>query len=91
MLLGIAVVQVVIFTYFVVSSELLLLWNPHQGGGEYWGFGQILALIVIVPSALAVVNAFHEHGFKRLHRKRKAKRGKSKKDPNPPIALEEIV
>jgi len=48
-------------------------------------------LIVIVPSALAVINAFHEHGFKRLHRKRKAKRGKSKKDPNPPIALEEIV
>lgn len=99
MLLGIAAVQIVVFTYFVVSSELLLLWNPHQSGGDSWGFGQvrrhcdmffcrctnmlvgsvqILALIVIIPSALAVFNAFREHGIRRLHRRRKPKKGKSK-------------
>jgi hypothetical protein len=85
MLLGIAAVQIVVFTYFVVSSELLLLWNPHQSGGDSWGFGQILALIVIIPSALAVFNAFREHGIRRLHRRRKPKKGKSKQDTNPPI------
>jgi len=80
MLLGIAAFQFVVFTYFVVSTELLLLWNPYQIDGNKWGFGQILALIVIIPSALAVFNAFSEHGFKRLHKKRKGKRGKSKQE-----------
>lgn len=41
MLLGIAAFQIVVFTYFVVSSELLLLWNPNQNDGEVWGFGQV--------------------------------------------------
>lgn len=41
MLLGIAAFQAVVFTYFVVSSELLLRWNPHQAGGDVWGFGQV--------------------------------------------------
>lgn len=80
MLLGIAAFQFVVFTYFVVSTELLLLWNPYQIDGNKWGFGQILALIVIIPSALSVFNAFSEHGFKRLHKKRKGKRGKSRQE-----------
>jgi hypothetical protein len=82
MLLGIAAFQIVVFTYFVVSSELLLRWNPHQSGGELWGFGQILSLIVIIPSALAVFNAFRAHGFQRLHRRRTNRKGKSKQ-PSP--------
>jgi len=70
----------VVFAYFVVSTELLLWWNPYQRDGNVWGFGQILALIVTLPSALAVLNAFSEHGFKRLHKKRKGKKGKSRQD-----------
>jgi len=95
MLLGIAAFQIVVFTYFVVSSELLLLWNPNQNDGEVWGFGQILALIVIIPSALAVFNAFRAHGFQRLHRKRKARKGKTRQpspaDVSPAVDVDEIV
>jgi len=80
MLLGIAAFQFVVFTYFIVSTELLLQWNPYQTDGNKWGFGQILALIVVIPSALAVVDAFSEHGFKRLHKKRTGRRGKSRQD-----------
>jgi len=99
MLLGIAVFQFVVFAYFVVSTELLLQWNPYQIDGNKWGFGQvwgylpgvstmlktifqILALIVIIPSALALFSAFSEHGFKRLHKTRKGKPRKSKQGMN---------
>lgn len=41
MLLGITAFQLVIFAYFVVSTELLLWWNPHQNDGQIWGFGQV--------------------------------------------------
>lgn len=41
MLLGIAAFQVVVFTYFVVSSELLRKWNHPEQGGDQWQFGQV--------------------------------------------------
>jgi len=41
MLLGIAVFQFIVFAYFVVSTELLLQWNPYQNDGNKWGFGQV--------------------------------------------------
>jgi len=41
MLLGIAVFQFVVFAYFVVSTELLLQWNPYRIDGNKWGFGQV--------------------------------------------------
>jgi len=37
-------------------------------------------LIVTIPSALAVFNAFSEHGFRRLHRRRKPRHGKSRQE-----------
>jgi len=76
MFLGIAAAQIIIFAYFVVSTEMLLLWNPYQSNGPTWGFGQILALIVVVPSGVSVFNAFRERGFKRLHRAQRSKRSK---------------
>lgn len=98
MLLGIATFQILIFAYFIVSSEVLILRNPStdKSAGD-WGFGQvtsclfvqpipltdiakILALIVVIPSALAVVEAFLQVGFSRLHkRKIDQKLAKSKK------------
>ncbi|KZP28812.1 hypothetical protein FIBSPDRAFT_992929 [Athelia psychrophila] len=41
MFLGIAAAQIIIFAYFVVSTEMLLLWNPYQSNGPTWGFGQV--------------------------------------------------
>jgi hypothetical protein len=41
MLVGIAVFQFIVFAYFVVSTELLLHWNPYQNDGNKWGFGQV--------------------------------------------------
>jgi len=49
MLLGIAAFQFVVFTYFVVSTELLLLWNPYQNDGNKWGFGQVRNLHIFHP------------------------------------------
>ncbi|KAG5718543.1 hypothetical protein E4T56_gene13694, partial [Termitomyces sp. T112] len=52
MLVGIIICQVLVFTYFVVSTELLLQRNPSNDGSTgQWSFGQILALIVVIPSA----------------------------------------
>ncbi|KAF5368564.1 hypothetical protein D9758_002240 [Tetrapyrgos nigripes] len=72
MFVGILICQIVVFAYFIVSSEMLLKYNHADDGGSY-GFGQILALVVILPSALSVIGALREHGLK------KKKKGQSKK------------
>jgi hypothetical protein len=48
MLLGIAAFQLVVFAYFVVSTELLLWWNPHQNDGKVWGFGQVCSSLYAI-------------------------------------------
>ncbi|KAF9015654.1 hypothetical protein BDQ17DRAFT_59245 [Cyathus striatus] len=74
MFVGIVICQVLIFTYFIVSSELFLRNNPSPNSNDgQWGFGQILALIVVLPSALSVGGALKRHGFRRLS-KRKTRR-----------------
>lgn len=72
MLIGIMICQILVFIYFVASSELLLLYNEGAySSAQQMGFGQILALIVVLPSALSVVAAFKEHGLKRLSKRKK--------------------
>ncbi|KAJ6621217.1 hypothetical protein B0H10DRAFT_1021653 [Mycena sp. CBHHK59/15] len=73
MLIGIMICQIMVFTYFIVSSELLLANNAGVGvsSDKQMGFGQILALIVVLPSALSVVGALKEHGLKRLSKRKK--------------------
>ncbi|CAL1695043.1 unnamed protein product [Somion occarium] len=79
MLLGITIFQVIVFTYFIISTELLLRHNPAvDSSDKEWGFGQILALIVVVPSLISVIRAFKEHGFRNRHH-RKSKRGRRKR------------
>lgn len=68
MLLGLTIFQVIVFTYFIVCTELLLKRNPASDNlDQQWGFGQILALIVVVPSLISVIQAFREHKFGNLH------------------------
>ncbi|KAJ7808254.1 hypothetical protein B0H14DRAFT_1518902 [Mycena olivaceomarginata] len=72
MLIGIMICQILVFTYFIVSSELLLSYNDGAyKSAQQMGFGQILALIVVLPSALSVVGALKEHGLKRLSKRKK--------------------
>jgi len=71
MLIGIMICQIMVFTYFIVSSELLLAYNQSGSSSQQLGFGQILALIVVLPSALSVVGALKEHGLKRLSKRKK--------------------
>ncbi|KAJ7727826.1 hypothetical protein DFH07DRAFT_224636 [Mycena maculata] len=72
MLIGIMICQICVFIYFVASSELLLSYNKGAySSAQQMGFGQILALIVVLPSALAVVGALKEHGLKRLSKRKK--------------------
>ncbi|KAK7064105.1 ketopantoate reductase-like protein [Favolaschia claudopus] len=75
MLIGIMICQILVFTYFVVSSETLLAYNQNATtSAQEWGFGQILALIVVLPSALSVASAFKKHGLKRLSKRKKSRR-----------------
>ncbi|PPQ99577.1 hypothetical protein CVT24_005364 [Panaeolus cyanescens] len=70
MLVGIVIWQILIFTYFIVSSELFLKRNPTtSNGATQWGYGQILALIVVMPSALSVIDALGRYGFKRVSKR----------------------
>ncbi|CAA7265893.1 unnamed protein product [Cyclocybe aegerita] len=72
MFVGIIICQIMVFTYFIVSSELFLKRNPTtSNGASQWSFGQILALIVVTPSALSVADAMKRHGLKRLSRRRR--------------------
>ncbi|KAF8078912.1 hypothetical protein FPV67DRAFT_1663581 [Lyophyllum atratum] len=72
MLVGIIICQAMVFTYFIVSTELLLKRNPSDDGSEaQWGFGQTLALIVVIPSAFSVIGALNEHGVKRRSKPKK--------------------
>ncbi|KAF7303292.1 Ketopantoate reductase-like protein [Mycena kentingensis (nom. inval.)] len=75
MLVGILLCQIAAFIYFVVSSELLLTYNNNESRSALaqWGFGQILALIVVLPSALSVIGALKEHGLGRLSKRRKVR------------------
>lgn len=42
MLVGIIICQVMVFSYFIVSSELLISYNPSTDNGAWqWGFGQV--------------------------------------------------
>ncbi|KAF9469855.1 hypothetical protein BDZ94DRAFT_1316968 [Collybia nuda] len=72
MLVGIIICQAMVFTYFIVSIELLLRFNSSvDKSTNQWGFGQIIALVVVIPSALSLVGAIKEHGFKRLSKRKK--------------------
>ncbi|KAK7465415.1 hypothetical protein VKT23_005393 [Stygiomarasmius scandens] len=73
MFVGIVICQILVFTYFIISSELLLKYNHADDGGSY-GFGQILALVIVIPSALSVSYAIRENGFKRRPKGKKSKR-----------------
>jgi hypothetical protein len=49
MLLGIAILQAVVFTYFIVSIELLLKRNPDPSNAtDQWGFGQVRILTALL-------------------------------------------
>ncbi|KAJ7170029.1 hypothetical protein C8R46DRAFT_1217640 [Mycena filopes] len=72
MLIGVMICQILVFGYFIVSTELLLSYNDGAySSAQQMGFGQILALIVVLPSALSVVGALKEHGLKRLSKRKK--------------------
>ncbi|KAL0951548.1 hypothetical protein HGRIS_008231 [Hohenbuehelia grisea] len=73
MLVGIVICYVMVLTYFIVSTELLIAANPAGDDAvKEWGFGQILALIVVIPSALSAADAIKENGFRRLSTRKKS-------------------
>jgi uncharacterized membrane protein len=83
MFVGIIICQILVFTYFIVSSELLLVHNRAGDGdgvsNDVVGFGQILALVVVVPSLISVIAAFRKHGFGKLEKRMKAERKKNRR------------
>ncbi|KII94080.1 hypothetical protein PLICRDRAFT_674988 [Plicaturopsis crispa FD-325 SS-3] len=79
MLLGIGSFLIIIFAYFIVSTELLITHNHTDNSATEWGFGQIMALILVVPSVYSTIYAFYKQGFKPIHKHNKDKDGKSGK------------
>ncbi|KAJ3829853.1 hypothetical protein F5880DRAFT_1519691 [Lentinula raphanica] len=67
MFIGMMIFEIVVFIYFIVSNERLLRDN-HADTGEF-GFGQILALVVVLPVVLSFIGALKENGFRPLSRK----------------------
>jgi hypothetical protein len=48
MLVGIIICQAMVFTYFVVSSELFIKYNPSKDdAAKAMGFGQVRVLSVL--------------------------------------------
>ncbi|KAJ3865247.1 hypothetical protein EV359DRAFT_80663 [Lentinula novae-zelandiae] len=62
MFVGILIFETIVFLYLIVSNEILLRDN-RADTGEF-GFGQILALVVVLPVLLSVIGAFGENGFR---------------------------
>ncbi|KAF7339342.1 Ketopantoate reductase-like protein [Mycena sanguinolenta] len=91
MLIGIMICQILVFTYFIVSSELLLAYNDGAyASAQQMGFGQILALIVVLPSALSVIGALKEHGLKRLSKRKKANNLRRRRDRRMSLITEHV-
>ncbi|KAJ8702246.1 hypothetical protein PTI98_000982 [Pleurotus ostreatus] len=74
MFVGIMIFYATVLVYSVVSTELMVAFNPSDDDViKEWGFGQILAIIVVIPSAISVANALAEHGFRRLSKPKRAR------------------
>lgn len=69
MFMGIIIILVFGFIYFVTSSELLMHRNragdTDGNSDNIKGFGQILPLVVMLPSLLNVVGALRRNGFRK--------------------------
>jgi len=88
MLIGIIICQIMVFTYFIVSTELLLRYNKAaDNSAKQMTFGQILALVVTIPSALSVTGALNEHGLKRLSKRKKKELGARRAKRKPTVDL----
>ncbi|KAL4263415.1 hypothetical protein AB1N83_005881, partial [Pleurotus pulmonarius] len=74
MFVGMMIYYGMVLGYFIVSTELLMHFNTRDDDVvKEWGFGQILAVVVVIPSAISVTNALAEHGFKRLSKPKRAR------------------
>ncbi|KAF7793362.1 hypothetical protein EIP86_004474 [Pleurotus ostreatoroseus] len=65
MFLGI-IISSTFLAYFISTTELLIAKNPADNTNQ-WAFGQILAMVLVVPSFISVVQAIQERGFERIH------------------------
>ncbi|KAI0785044.1 hypothetical protein C8Q75DRAFT_777173 [Abortiporus biennis] len=71
MFLMITLLALIIFVYFIVSTELLLKHNQAASGADAeWGFGQIFALVVVTPVLVSCFSALKEYGFRNRHHKK---------------------
>ncbi|KAL4267946.1 Vomeronasal type-1 receptor [Pleurotus pulmonarius] len=74
MFVGMMIYYGMVLVYFIVSTELLMRFNTRDNDVvKEWGFGQILAVVVVIPSAISVTNALADHGFKRLSKPKRAR------------------
>ena len=71
------IVITVLWALFVLNTELLILRNRFDGGGDgldsstLWQFGQILPMFLVVLPLVSLVKVFRKHGFKRRHHRKR--------------------
>ncbi|KAF8513556.1 hypothetical protein BU17DRAFT_95249 [Hysterangium stoloniferum] len=55
---GILMSQIFILAYFIATTELIIIKSGAQlSDTSTWGFGQVLALVVVIPSVLDLLQA----------------------------------
>ena len=75
------VIIVILWTMFVLNTELLIRYNFSSAGGDNaWQFGQVLPMFLILLPLVSLIRAFGEHGLRKdmhtvyLHRGRRHRR-----------------
>jgi len=64
---GILIAQIIVFTYFIVTTELIVTQKGAEvSDNNKWGFGQVLALTVVIPAGISLFTAFRTYGFRRI-------------------------
>ncbi|KAF8512055.1 hypothetical protein JB92DRAFT_2930646 [Gautieria morchelliformis] len=86
--LGIFLTQVIIFAYFISTTEKIVNQkHVHVSGTNQWGFGQVLALVVVIPSVISLVRAMRRNRIANLKEKEKKQKEASLKVPASPRGL----
>ncbi|KAL5498538.1 hypothetical protein ACEPAH_1892 [Sanghuangporus vaninii] len=83
------IVIVVLWAIFVMNSELSIVHNHFDGGGDgigpaLWGFGQVFPMLMLVLPLVSLCQSFKELGLKKRRHRRRRHSHKQRRDMHDP-------
>ncbi|KIJ51865.1 hypothetical protein M422DRAFT_26551 [Sphaerobolus stellatus SS14] len=76
---GILIAQLLVFSYFIATTELMVNQkHAHVSDTNQWGFGQVLALTVVIPPAISLLSALNKNRMAKLSKKERSTGSKSR-------------